>query len=271
MPEAFHISEEDLIQYTMGGFKEGQLGSMTAHISLCSECRAQIARIQEELASFAAIQPLSEPPAGARERFMSRLISDNAPESKFVQMRNKSRFYIMFKSAQHWLETPVPMRIVSGALAAALVFAIYDDLNHFHQVRKLLPQLNRLERDESELTELKNFLSGTHAQQVTLREKPEANKAPQGHAIYSSSSGKLVFTASNMPTPPPGKAYELWLLPPGGGAPISAGMFKPDLMGNGAVVFPPLRPNVLAGGFGVTLEDEAGAAAPTLPILISGQ
>jgi hypothetical protein len=42
-------------------------------------------------------------------------------------------------------------------------------------------------------------------------------------------------------------------------------------MGNGAVVFPPLRPNVLAGGFGVTLEDEAGAAAPTLPILISGQ
>jgi Anti-sigma-K factor rskA len=271
MPEAFHIPEDDLIQYAMGGFKESQLSTMTAHISMCNTCREELARKQLELAAYAAAQPMSTLPEGARERFLKRLTTNTTQESKFVQMRNKSGLYIAARSVQHWLATPLPLAILSGALAAALVFTIFDDLNHIHQVRRLQPELNRLERETSELTELKNFLHGVHAQHVTLREKPQQTKSPEGHAIYSATSGQLVFTASNIPAPPPGKAYELWLLPAGGAAPIPAGMFTPDLLGNAAVVFPPLRPNVQAGGFGVTLEDEAGALAPTSPILLSGE
>lgn len=268
--QAFHIPEEDLIQYVLGTLKDTQMSQFTAHISLCNECRGQLGDFQVELASFAAVQPMEELPAGARSRFLARLSADAAPESKFVQMRNKSKTFNAVRSFQQWLESPVPFRIVSGALAAALLYVGYDDLSHIHQIRQMQPDMARFERQAAALTELQDFLHGSNTQQISLHDKPAMNKVPEGHAIYSASNGKLVFTASNLPQAPAGKAYELWILPASGTAPVPAGVFKPDNEGNAALIFPRIPTDVPAGGFGVTVEDEAGAAKPTLPIIISG-
>jgi hypothetical protein len=146
-----------------------------------------------------------------------------------LQMRNKSRLYYLTKSFQHWIESPVPMRVLSGALAAALIFVVtYDDLSHLHQIfGRLQPEIKRFEIQSAEFAELKEFLHGTDAQQVSLHEKAPLVKAPEGHTLYSAASGKLVFTATNMPPPPPGKAYELWLLPAAGGPPVASGCLHP--------------------------------------------
>jgi hypothetical protein len=269
MRESYHIPEEDLIQYALGSLKETQLSTMTAHISLCNTCRDELARMVVGLAAYATVQPLSDVPAGARERFMTRLSSDSASASKLIK-RDKSRVYLMGKAFKHWLETPMPLKILSGALAAALVFFVYDDLGHIHQIRQLLPAMKRFEAETADLRELRSFLQGSHAQQVTLRDKPAINKTPEGHAIYSAASGKLIFTVSNLPLPPQGKAYELWVLPVKG-APIPAGVFTPDLQGNAAVIFPEIPANVQASGFGVTVEDAAGSPTPTSAIILSGQ
>jgi anti-sigma-K factor RskA len=271
MQETFHIPEEELIQYALGTLTEGQLSQFTAHISLCNVCRADLARTQIELASFAVAQPQQELPAGARERFLHRLNTDTAPDSKLVRMRNKSQVYIMSKSFQHWLETPLPLKILSGVLAAALAFVAYDDLSHIHQIRQLLPEMKRFEKESAEFADLKEFLRGTDARQVSLHEKPALMKAPEGHALYSATTGRLVFTASYLPMPPAGKAYELWVIPAAGGAPIPAGVFTPDLQGSAAVVFPEIPSNVQAAGFGVTIEDAAGSPKPTSAIILSGQ
>jgi anti-sigma-K factor RskA len=271
MPQAFHIDEEDLIQYALGTLKDVQLSQFTAHVSLCNECRAALGKIQVELASFATVLPETDLPPGARERFLHRLASDTAPDSKLVQMRNKSRLYVWSKSIQQQLESPLLLRVLTGALAAAVIFLGYDDLSHIHQIRQMGPAISRYEKASAEFADLKNFLRGANTQQVTLHEKPGAAKSPEGHAIYSASSGRLVFTAANMPAPPPGKAYELWVLPAAGGAPIAAGVFTPDLQGSAAVVFPEIPVNVQAAGFGVTVEDAAGSKVPTSPIMISGQ
>ncbi len=270
MPEAFHIPEEDLVQYALGTLKEGQLGNLSGHVSMCSRCRGELAKVQVELACFATVQPVSELPAGARERFLNRLNSSSA-EQKLVKMRNRSRFYIASKSFQHWLETPMPLKILSGTLAAAFLLAAVDDVSHIHELRDLMPAMNRMERETAELTELKSFLHGTNAQQVSLHQTATATKAPEGHALYSATSGKLVFTVLNMPAPPAGKAYELWVLRSNGGPPIPAGTFTPNLQGNAAVIFPDIPSNVQASGFGVTVEDAAGSPVPTSAIILSGQ
>jgi len=270
MTQAFHISDDDLIQYALGTLKETQLGTMTAHISLCNQCRDELAKIHLDLAALANTVPLSDLPAGARSRFLNRLSSDAAPASKFAQMRDKNKLYLVSKSFQASLGSPLLLKILSGALAATLIFAVYDDLSHIHQIRRMQPALRRSERDLAQLTELKEFLRGTNAQQVSLHEKPPVTKTPEGHTLYSATTGKLVFTASNMPLPPAGKAYELWILPARGGAPVPAGMFTPDLQGNAAIIFPDIPSNVQAAGFGVTLEKSEGSPTPTSAILISG-
>lgn len=80
-------------------------------------------------------------------------------------------------------------------------------------------------------------------------------------AFWSRTRG-LVFTASNLPAPPPGRAYQLWVLT-NQPAPISAGMLALDASGRVNVRFnTPLdlpRPVAMA----VTLEPEGGMPAPT--------
>jgi anti-sigma-K factor RskA len=92
---------------------------------------------------------------------------------------------------------------------------------------------------------------------------------PQGKAIYLRDRSSLIFLASNMPALPPNKAYELWLIPTQG-APIPAGVFKPDARGSATVINPPLPAGVEAKAFAVTVEPEAGSSVPTMPIMMVG-
>ena len=271
MREAFHIDDDDLIQYALGTLSLSQLSQYTAHVSLCNECRDKLAQIQVELASVGTVLPQNDLPVGARSRFMARLEREASPKNKATQTRNKSGLYIAGRPAKSWITSPVPLMILSGALAAGMALAVYDDLSNIHKLRMLMPELTRFERQATELADLKEFLQGSNTQQVSLHERPPATKAPEGHAIYSATSGRLVFTATNMPALPTGKTYELWLLPATGSAPVPAGLFRPDSQGSAAVVFPTLSAAVPAGGFGVTIEDAAGASAPTMPIVLSGQ
>lgn len=94
---------------------------------------------------------------------------------------------------------------------------------------------------------------------------------PQVKAIYVRGNGTLVFLASNMPQLPPQKTYELWLIPTSG-APIPAGIFRPDSHGSATVVKPPLPAGIEAKTFAITIEPEAGSSAPTSqPITVGTQ
>jgi len=96
------------------------------------------------------------------------------------------------------------------------------------------------------------------------------NTAPQpgGRAIYDPASGTLVFIANNMPAVPAQKIYELWLIPTSG-APVPAGLFKPNARGTATITKAPLRTGLDAKTFAITIEPEAGSSAPTSqPIMV---
>jgi hypothetical protein len=95
---------------------------------------------------------------------------------------------------------------------------------------------------------------------IDLAGQPAAPSA-SARALWSRSRG-LVFTASNLPAPPPGRAYQLWVLT-AQPAPISAGMLKLDANGRVAAMIdtPVDMPKPVA--MAVTLEPAAGVPAPT--------
>jgi anti-sigma-K factor RskA len=65
----------------------------------------------------------------------------------------------------------------------------------------------------------------------------------------------LIFLASNLQSLPAQKVYELWLIPING-APIPAGIFKPDAHGGASVINPPLPKGVQAKAFAITVEPQ---------------
>jgi anti-sigma-K factor RskA len=93
---------------------------------------------------------------------------------------------------------------------------------------------------------------------------------PQGKTFYLRDKGRLIFLANNLPQLPAEKIYELWLIPKTG-APIAAGLFKPDRRGGASVVNPPLPVGVEAKTFAVTLEPDSGShEAPRGTFVIVG-
>ena len=125
-------------------------------------------------------------------------------------------------------------------------------------------QTAQLERMNQQL----RLLTAPDAVHVSLNPQ-KAPRQPNGTAIYSPSQKRMMFMASNLAAPPKGKAYELWIIP-ASGAPVPAGVFKPDEHGYAVMMDHRMPEGVAAKAFAVTVEDEAGSDKPTSPILLMG-
>jgi anti-sigma-K factor RskA len=73
-----------------------------------------------------------------------------------------------------------------------------------------------------------------------------------------------------MPSAPPGKAYELWAIPPGG-SPIPAGVFTVDAKGAASLRVSPVAAGTDVETFAVTLEPATGVSAPTGAMYLAGK
>ena len=143
------------------------------------------------------------------------------------------------------------------ALAAlALLFVVAGLWRSNIRAKDELAELTNRNQDQSiqlaQARENLRLLTSSDAVRVSLNPQ-NASKHPTGTAIFSPSQKRMLFMASNLAPTPPGKAYELWgQIPTAEGAPIPAGMFKPDEHGNAVMMDHPMPPDVEAKAFAVT-------------------
>lgn len=69
------------------------------------------------------------------------------------------------------------------------------------------------------------------------------------------------ISMENMPAPPPGHDYQLWVLDPNAPAPISAGLLRMGPNGQGFVAAQPMGTS--GPGFAISLEPSGGRSEPT--------
>jgi hypothetical protein len=164
---------------------------------------------------------------------------------------------------------------VGWAVAAGLGLMVGNLYRQRDAMRgEMTAQASRMDHvtaDAAAARQVLDAMTDSSARRVTLT-KGAAAPVPQGKATYVANKGALIFLASNMEQLPPGKTYELWLIPAAQGEnPIPAGTFRPDERGNASVIMPSLPKGVEAKAFGVTVEDEGGSQTPTLPIIMAGE
>jgi anti-sigma-K factor RskA len=90
---------------------------------------------------------------------------------------------------------------------------------------------------------------------------------PRGRVFVNPQRGVLLM-ASNLPAPPPGKTYEMWVVPKAGG-PVPAGLFRSDTQGHALYVRNEPINVTDTKAIAVTMEPEAGSMAPTLPLVLA--
>jgi len=246
---------DDLALYALGALTGEERRVVEKHLQDCSACRRELEQLRGDAVLLALSASGPKPPTRSRERLMAAIAKE---PRRVPQIRSQERRHPW--AAFAWI-----------AAAAAVVIAVLLVHQNTNLRRRLAEVETNSKKQDQQLLEAKQFLAtltSPDAQHFTLV-AGKLPPQPQGKAIYVRSSGMLVFLASNMPAIPPQKAYELWLIPTSG-APIPAGLFKPDAHGAATVIKPPLPTGVEAKTFAITVEPETGSSAPTSrPIMIA--
>jgi anti-sigma-K factor RskA len=243
---------EDLALYALGVLQGDEHVAVEKHLEGCIACRRELEQLRGDIALMALSTAGPAPPRRARQRLLQAVAREPRRAAA---------------PAQTGWWTLVPW-VAAGALAVGLVAVLLQNSELQRRVGGLQNQSARQEAELQRAREVVSTLTATDAMRVTLV-AAKTPPQPQGKAIYARDRSSLIFLASNFQALPAQKAYELWLIPTSG-APIPAGIFKPDAHGSATLINPPLPRGVEAKAFAITVEPESGSSVPTMPILMIG-
>jgi anti-sigma-K factor RskA len=152
------------------------------------------------------------------------------------------------------------------AVLLVITFNIRQDVERREgQIAELRRQLEASNKLVAQSKDLYDFLRQPST--ISVKFGDSQPTPPRGQVFLNRDRGVLLF-AGNLPAMPAGKIFEMWFVPRQGGAPIPAGLFRGE-NGQGIHYRPgAVDPSSIAA-IAVTLEPEAGSAAPTLPILFA--
>ena len=249
---------EDLALFALGELADSERQEMEEHLQTCAACRRELQALRGDLGLLGLTSTGPQPPARSKERLMRAIAAEprgvSAPAPAELPRR-----------ALWWAWAPT--------LAAAAFFVFGIGMWRMNRgMQDQLAELTNRNLDQSvqleSLHDQMRLLTSPDAVHVSLNPE-KMPKQPTGTAIFSPKQKRMMFMASNLPAVPEGKAYELWIIPMQG-APIPAGVFKPDEHGNAMMMDHEMPPGVEARAFAVTVEKEEGSDKPTSPIMLMG-
>jgi len=260
---------DDLALYALDALTGEDRARLDQHLAACAACRLELEQLRGDTALLALSAAGPRPPQRARQRLLDAVAREAAavaPSIVQTSRKDGTPAWVGIPARRSWWGT-----LGWAAAAAVVVFALSLWRENLALKTMLASAGSRAAQSQREMEELRRIAApiiAPEAQRVTLV-SAKTPPQPQGKAFYLRGRGSLVFLANNMPPLPPQKAYELWLIPTSG-APIPAGVFKPDAHGSANVVNPPLPAGADAKAFAITVENEAGASTPTMPIVMMG-
>jgi anti-sigma-K factor RskA len=229
------------------------------HLHTCAACRRELQALRADMGLLGLSSLGPQPPARSKERLM-RAIAAEPP-------RRRSSAPVELPRRNLWWAW------VPAFAAIALFFVALVMWRSKDRMKNELAELGNRNHDQSVQLDRLNrelrLLTAPDAVQVSLNPL-KAPRQPGGTAIFSPSQRRMMFMASNLAPTPPGMAYELWIIPMKG-APIAAGVFKPDAHGNAMMMDHEMPPGVEAKAFAITVEKEEGSDKPTSPIMLMGE
>ncbi len=156
-----------------------------------------------------------------------------------------------------------------GAFAAALmmVVALWLSIQERHRASELADarrQVIEITAERERLNQAFNFLNQPETKQVNFGAGEP--KPPRGNVFVHPRLGVLLI-ASNLPTLPSGRIFEMWVIPTKNSAPRPAGLFQANAQGSAMNILSAPMDSLYA--VAVSIEPEAGAQVPTNVILVA--
>ena len=234
------ISEEQQDQaalYALGLLGADEDAAFESELGANAELRDLVRELREAAGGLALAAPSLLPPASLKQRIMGEITMET---KRVVPMTRPASF--------GW---------VPWAIAAAL--AVFCGLLAVDRVR--------LERQLADIRAADPLM-----QTMFYILAPSAPAPADAKATVAWQPGRQsgVIRISNLPTPQPGKDYQLWAVDAEHKDPISAGIVRVDKNGVAQIRFKPVEKAEHVKAFAISLEREGGVPKKEGPILLVG-
>ena len=234
----------DYVLYAMGVLEDPEKTELRAHLDRgCENCVPGIRAAREFAASMGASTEGPDPSRQLRNRVLA--IAGTVSQPRW-----------------HW-RTAWQAAAAVALLAVAVI--VYQDQNTNAVIADVRQQLNQSNLEAASLRSALALLQAPETREVTFGQGAPA--PPRGRVFFNPSS--ILLIASNLPAPPAGKTYEMWIIR--GGRPARAGLFASTAQGTALHFYTPATPVLATDTVAVTLEIAAGVDAPTSTPVIAVQ
>ncbi|MGX7824855.1 anti-sigma factor [Actinokineospora sp. 24-640] len=224
--------------YALNAISETERAAFENHLTECGSCVEEVAELRATAARLGEAAAESPPPA-LKAAVMSRI----------GQIRQLPPIGGDGARALAATRSPWPVRIMG--LAAAVLLVVSVSLG-------VVLQQTRADLDDTrqQTSAMTGILSAGDAEVVS-----GGVNGLSGTVLYSRERGEVLLMANGVPTPPEGKAYQVWLMGDTT-APHSVGLVVPDANGRAAIL-DATGELATATQVGITVEPAGGSRAPT--------
>ena len=256
--------------YVLGALPAAEHREFEAHLRECAECQELVKKLGPAVAVLPYAAPDVAPPPALRDRVLA--IAKPGSQTRAVVPTPAPR--ASWAAAGGWLSAAALLAVAVGAIGYAM--ALRRDLADLGQ--QLTATTGRLEQTEAQLETAVRALGSAQTRVAVLTAPDllridlrggEPAPAASGRGFWSRAQG-LIFAASALPPLPPDRVYQLWILPPGGAAPISAGLLSLEPNGSVSAAFETPANSPVPAGMAVSIEPTGGVPAPTGALYLVG-
>jgi anti-sigma-K factor RskA len=248
--------QPDYELYALGTLDGVERDELDAHLARqCPACTAGVSRARALLTHLAFTAPPVDPPPHVRSHLM-RTVAQSAPR------------HLSFWESAFW-RLAFPVSAIGAVAMLAVAGGLYMEVRGLNsEIRTLRTTVEEQRTREQELTTQISRYRDALAMLASrgVREVRFGPQAPAGRVFLDPRGAVLV--ATNLPKPPAGRVYEMWLLLARRPAPVPAGVFELDPKGSAVHVFG--EPIEVAQVRGIAISDEppGGVPAPTGKVIV---
>lgn len=254
-----YISSGILEAYALGALPEEERVQVAKDIAEYPELAAELAAIEATLGEYAGTFR-HEPPQGMADKIW------NAIEASKVDGRSNTIPLPPPQSqkpgVRWYYAAAILLLIGSVAMNVIMYQRQQEDLVASADMKARVQQLElqqaTLEQQASKYASAEAMLSDTSVRTVVMQ-TAQPGKKMAAVIFWKQHEGKAYVTAQEMPAPPSGKQYQLWVIR--NGKPESMGMIPMDMNVVKMKEVPASFTN--ADAFAISLEKEGGSPTPT--------
>jgi anti-sigma-K factor RskA len=247
-------------EYALGQLAPGQRRDVEEHVLDCPECALELRELKAVMHGLARAPESVVAPAHLRQRVLDTLAREPRAHAPGIGSSTFAR--------RSWLAVAASAIVILGV---SLYLTLQRERRSDAELRRMQNELTELRtrlQDFSGQTDLAlSILTATDMKRIELA-GTDAFRGSAARAYWSATRGLLVV-ANQLPPPPPGRIYQVWVI--GGSTPVSAGLLGSERTGRGMLIAPP--PGGVAPGtvtVAVTDEPPGGLPAPSGAIRLAG-